>query len=252
MSDIPVFPLHTVLFPGSSLRLRIFEERYQEMLRFCLETDQPFGVVLIRQGLEVGTDLVRTYSIGCTARIDESVPLGHGWSIIKVTGEERFRILDVPNQASFPTAQVEMRPLENLRLLDILKETRDLIPWVTRYITLAAARQGKTVPKSLIQFPENPLTFLYQAADLLQIPLFEKQVLLEARTAAALATEVLRIYRRELSIDRDLSLSWLKGGEWLAREEEKVHPAPYQWFNQKYRIASRRKEDLSSSAASLN
>jgi Lon protease-like protein len=252
MSDIPVFPLHTVLFPGSSLRLRIFEERYQEMLRFCLESDQPFGVILIRQGLEVSTDLVRTYSIGCTARIDESVPLGHGWSIIKVTGEERFRILNVPEPANFPTAQVEMRPLENLRLMEILQETRELMPWVTRYITLAAARQGKTVPKSLIHFPENPLTFLYQAADLLQIPLFEKQVLLEARTAAALASEVLRIYRRELSIDRDLSLSWLKGGEWLTREDTKVRPAPYQWFNQKYRITGRRKEDLNSSAASLN
>ncbi|MHC1781267.1 MAG: LON peptidase substrate-binding domain-containing protein [Anaerolineaceae bacterium] len=252
MSDIPVFPLNTVLFPGSSLRLRIFEERYQEMLRFCLESDQPFGVVLIRQGLEVGTDLVRTYSIGCTARIEESVPLGHGWSIIKVTGEERFHILDVPDAASFPTAQVEMRPLENLRLMEILDETKELMPWVTRYITLAAARQGKAVPKSLIHFPENPLTFLYQAADLLQIPLFEKQVLLETRTAAALASEVLRIYRRELSIDRDLSLSWLKGEEWLTREDIKVRPAPYQWFNQKYRIAGRRKEDLNSSAANLN
>jgi Lon protease-like protein len=252
MSDIPVFPLHTVLFPGSSLRLRIFEERYQEMLRFCLEADQPFGVVLIRQGLEVGSDLVRTYSIGCTARIDESVPLGHGWSVIRVTGEDRFRILDVPETESFPTALVEIRPLENLRLMEILQQTRELVPWVTRYITLAAARQGKTVPKNMIHFPENPLTFLYQAADLLQIPLFEKQVLLETRTAADLASEVLRIFRRELSIDHDLSLSWLKGEEWLERDDKKMRPSPYQWFNQKYRIAARRKEDFNSSAATLN
>lgn len=252
MSDIPVFPLHTVLFPGSSLRLRIFEERYQQMLRFCLESNQPFGVILIRQGLEVGSDLVRTYSVGCTARIDESVPLGHGWSVIRVTGEDRFCILDVPETVSFPTARVEIRPLENMRLLEILRQTRELVPWITRYITLAAARQGKSVPKNLIHFPENPLTFLYQAADLLQIPLFEKQVLLETRTAADLASEVLRIYRRELSIDRDLSLSWLKGEEWLGREGKKFRPAPYQWFNQKYRITARRKEDLNSGDFALN
>jgi Lon protease-like protein len=252
MSELPVFPLHTVLFPGSSLRLRIFEERYQEMLRFCLEADQPFGVVLIRQGLEAGTDLVRTYSVGCTARIEESVSLGHGWSIIKVTGQDRFRILSVPDTNAFPTAHVEMRPLENLRLLELLPLAKKLTPWVSRYIALAAARQGKKVPRESIHFPEDPLAFFYQAADLLQIPLFEKQSLLETLTSGNLAVEILRLYRRELSIDRDLSLSWLKGEEWLNREENKVRPAPYQWFNQKYRFTGRRKEDVNIDPGHLN
>jgi Lon protease-like protein len=243
MKEIPVFPLQTVLFPGSTLRLRIFEERYQQMLRFCLETDQPFGVVLIRQGLEVGQDMVRTFSVGCTARIDESVPLGHGWSLIRVTGVERFRIQAIPDPVPFPTARVKMQPLEIPRLMETMRETKKLITWVSRYIHLAAARQGKSVPKSMIHFPENPLTFIYQAADLLQIPPFEKQALLEVNHAKGLLSEVLRLYRRELSVDRDLSFSWVNQQDLFTGLDKSTRPFPYQWFGEKYRLTSRRREE---------
>ena len=46
--ELPLFPLGTVLFPGATLPLRIFENRYKEMLRHCLDNDRRFGVVLIR------------------------------------------------------------------------------------------------------------------------------------------------------------------------------------------------------------
>ena len=52
--EIPLFPLHTVLCPGIVLPLHVFEERYRALTRHCLETRAPFGVVLIRQGNEVG------------------------------------------------------------------------------------------------------------------------------------------------------------------------------------------------------
>ena len=45
--DIPLFPLHTVLFPGGLLPLRVFEARYLDMVRYCLRQDLPFGVCLI-------------------------------------------------------------------------------------------------------------------------------------------------------------------------------------------------------------
>ena len=52
--EIPLFPLHTVLCPGIVLPLHVFEERYRALTRHCLATRAPFGVVLIRQGNEVG------------------------------------------------------------------------------------------------------------------------------------------------------------------------------------------------------
>ncbi len=52
--EIPLFPLHTVLCPGIVLPLHVFEDRYRALTRHCLETGEPFGVVLIREGREVG------------------------------------------------------------------------------------------------------------------------------------------------------------------------------------------------------
>ena len=51
---LPLFPLNTVLFPGMMMPLNIFEPRYLEMIDYCMEKNSPFGVVLIRDGNEVG------------------------------------------------------------------------------------------------------------------------------------------------------------------------------------------------------
>ena len=64
---VPLFPLNTVLFPGGPLPLRIFETRYLEMVRDCVKNDEPFGVLLIRDGQEAGQ--ATTYDIGTLARI---------------------------------------------------------------------------------------------------------------------------------------------------------------------------------------
>src|SRR5579885_2178471 len=52
--DLPLFPLSTLLVPSMSLPLHIFEPRYRQMIAACLRADQRFGVVLIREGQEVG------------------------------------------------------------------------------------------------------------------------------------------------------------------------------------------------------
>src|SRR5947209_12796334 len=50
---LPLFPLHTVLFPGGILPLRIFEQRYITMVKACLAQESTFGVCLITKGDEV-------------------------------------------------------------------------------------------------------------------------------------------------------------------------------------------------------
>jgi len=98
MTDLPLFPLNTVLFPGGRLPLRIFEQRYLEMAKACLRDHAPFGVCLIREGREVGTPAIPA-DVGTLARIAawDMPQLG----VLQVTalGEQRFRILERRVQA---------------------------------------------------------------------------------------------------------------------------------------------------------
>ncbi len=92
MSQIPLFPLNTVLFPGGPLPLRIFEPRYLDMVRHCMRAGSAFGVVLIRAGGEVGT-VARTADVGTSARIVDFASLPDGLLGISCLGERRFRVL---------------------------------------------------------------------------------------------------------------------------------------------------------------
>ena len=97
-----MFPLGTVLLPGSHLALHVFEPRYRELVRVCLEGTPEFGVALIERGAEVGGGGAR-FGVGCVARIVEAVPfaparvldLGIG------TGETSRRLLE-----AYPDAQI--------------------------------------------------------------------------------------------------------------------------------------------------
>ena len=100
MSQLPLFPLNVVLCPQEPLALHIFEPRYREMVSYCLETKEPFGIVL-QEEAEMAV-------VGCTARIDrvlnryEDVRLD-----ILVVGEYRFRLQQVYQERAYLTADVE-------------------------------------------------------------------------------------------------------------------------------------------------
>ena len=85
---LALFPLSTVLFPGGKLPLRIFETRYIDMVRACLRSDAPFGVVLIKTGSETGS--ARFFDVGTTARIVDWEVDDDGLLGISVRGESRF------------------------------------------------------------------------------------------------------------------------------------------------------------------
>jgi Lon protease-like protein len=90
--SVPLFPLQTVLFPGSLLPLRIFEARYMDMAKECLKASSPFGVCLIREGGEVGHPAVPE-PVGCLARIAECDMEELGILKVRAEGLERFRLL---------------------------------------------------------------------------------------------------------------------------------------------------------------
>lgn len=89
--ELSLFPLNTVLFPGSILPLKVFEPRYVELVSDCMRAEKPFGINLIRTGQETGTP-ADPEPVGCLASIS-------GWDMpelgilqIQVTGGQRFYV----------------------------------------------------------------------------------------------------------------------------------------------------------------
>jgi hypothetical protein len=97
---LPLFPLRTVLFPGALLGLRVFEARYLDLVSECLRRQTPFGVVCLKQGVEVGdlSGAVRLEDVGVLARLDEVDAEEAGILRVRCTGLARFRIKAAPVQ----------------------------------------------------------------------------------------------------------------------------------------------------------
>ena len=95
--QVPIFPLNTVLFPDGPLPLRVFEPRYLDMVSRCLKTDTPFGVLLIRDGNEVG--MATTYDTGTLARIFDWYQGSDGILGVTAIGEQRFRMIACQRQS---------------------------------------------------------------------------------------------------------------------------------------------------------
>ncbi|WP_397475365.1 LON peptidase substrate-binding domain-containing protein [Pusillimonas sp.] len=72
MEEIPLFPLGRALFPNGVLHLRIFEVRYLDMIRRCIEKGSEFGVVGLLEGREVRSPdgVEKLSNAGTMARID--------------------------------------------------------------------------------------------------------------------------------------------------------------------------------------
>jgi Lon protease-like protein len=92
VTEIPIFPLRSVLCPGVALPLHIFEERYRLMIARCLERDEPFGVVLLREGREVGPLRGQVAAVGTTAVIRQAGSYPDGRLDILTVGQQRFRL----------------------------------------------------------------------------------------------------------------------------------------------------------------
>jgi Lon protease-like protein len=126
---VPLFPLNTVLFPGSLLPLKIFEQRYLDMAAACMKAQTPFGICLIEKGSEVGAGAV-PHPVGTLASIANWEMEQLGILMITAQGGRRFRILDSqPGAGGLLEATVELLaetaptplPPERERLLPLLR-----------------------------------------------------------------------------------------------------------------------------------
>lgn len=108
---LPLFPLGSLVFPDGPLPLRIFEPRYVNLVKRCMQTDSGFGVVLLFRGNEAGTAEATTAGIGTEVRIIDFDRLPDGLLGITCRGQQRFRILRAWREADgLNMAEVEDLP----------------------------------------------------------------------------------------------------------------------------------------------
>ncbi len=102
---LPLFPLGVVLLPGEPVPLHIFEPKYKEMVRECIDADRPFGIVYASEE--------NVASVGCTARIERvAARYSDGRLDIIAVGETRFRVEEIHRDRSYLTA--DATPVDDL------------------------------------------------------------------------------------------------------------------------------------------
>ena len=171
-SEIPLFPLDTVLFPGGDLPLQIFEPRYLDMVRECTRTESSFGVCLI---LDKGPDGSASHaSIGTAARICDWYTQENGLLGIICKGTQRFRVSSTAcRDNGLLVGQVEW--LKTEAAVNLALEYSVLSTIVARYMEQAMDQFPDFVPAQL----ENAVFIGYRLAELLPLSNEEKLALLE-------------------------------------------------------------------------
>ncbi|NDJ75348.1 MAG: peptidase S16 [Chloroflexi bacterium] len=199
MFELPLFPLNTVLFPGMPINLHIFEPRYRQMVNQCLETQQPFGVVLIEDGQEALGPLAKPHPVGCTAQITQVDRRPDGRMNILAIGVERFQIHQLDYEQPYLVGTVELLPL-GIDDPQLLEQAGDrLRPWVERYLAVLS-QVAENVDFDPSRLPIDPVALANLAAAVVQIPADQKQTLLATPQAAEFLTVMRTVYRREVAL----------------------------------------------------
>ena len=161
------------------LRLHIFEERYKDMIGECLEQDVPFGVVLIKEGLEVGAP-ADPERIGTSTRILRSEILDQGRMNIVTKGERRFEIEEIIQRVPHVVGRVRfLVELEGEGCAELIPQIND--EYVNLVKNLTALTGGYT---SRVEIPEDPIELSYAIAGNLNLEPHLRQSLLVTETAA--------------------------------------------------------------------
>lgn len=195
MATVPLFPLNTVLFPGMQLKLHIFEERYKIMINRCIEAEEPFGVVLIKDGIEALGPAATPHSVGCTAEINEVQHLPLGRMNIIATGKRRFRIKALSRSSPYLVGDVEFfKPVEDQPDL-ILRYSKLLRPLVIRYLEILSSSKNAKFNRD--QIPRHPRAVAQLASILLHTGDPHKQELLSMESLSSLLLTLVEVYRLE-------------------------------------------------------
>lgn len=194
--ELALFPLTTVLLPGMSLPLHIFEARYRQLIADLLkqpETERIFGVVAIKAGWEVGTkNLPILHSIGTLAKIRKIKHLPDGKFDISTVGTDRFKILDVSQKlAPYLKARVEiLAPVSSVENLSAVTRAQQAY---VNYLTVI----GESNASIYAQLPNEASALANLLIATLTGNVIEQQRLLEMNSAEEKLQSLITIFNRE-------------------------------------------------------
>jgi Lon protease-like protein len=166
---IPLFPLNVVLFPGADLPLHIFEPRYRQMVRQCLENKLEFGMLLaIPKGV---------VHVGCSAKIVEVVKrYADGRMDILTVGRAPFRVIKLFDKN--PLLEGDVDYLEDGETPSNSRVRRELVELYEACHTLIFGDFPKNAEE------DTPKNLSYVVAGTLPMDLLWKQQILELRCEA--------------------------------------------------------------------
>jgi Lon protease-like protein len=192
--EIPLFPLDTVLFPGMTLPLHIFEERYRLMVNACMGGNRQFGVLLAKPA-QASSSETAVYPVGTAALITHVDALEDGDLDIQTAGTERFRVLSVLHTEPYAVGRIEAFPLEQVRSPAVMPYVQKAGELFVRYLRLVAEVLGTVI--RVEEAPRDASTLAYLIGIALQVSMEEKQDLLSVVTLPALLARETQILSRE-------------------------------------------------------
>ncbi len=180
---LPVFALNTICFPGHSIPIRVFEDRYHSLLQDCEAADRSFVVSLISRGSEVG-DMATPFRVGTLVEYSELRDSG-GEYFIQPRGRHRV-FLENFDRESKPYLLAECRSYNDEG--DAVAEPGDISALEEKISALASDTeqlQASDVQRILIEMKETLSAENYSLflCGCLQIPTMNLQHLLESRSA---------------------------------------------------------------------
>jgi Lon protease-like protein len=187
--QIPLFPLNTVLFPGGPLPLRIFETRYLDMISRSLREELPFGVLLIRDGVEAGGP-ASTFDVGTLAKVTDWYQGSDGLLGITAIGTERFRLLSAERQDDGLNVG-EVAPVPAPPSMPLARKYANLAQMLDTVLN----DLGRLY-EDLERNPDDAVWVAWRFAEILPIDLEEKQAILESDDIASTMAMIERVLRR--------------------------------------------------------
>ena len=182
------------------IRLQVFEDRYLEMVQTCLNQNAPFGVVLIKEGVEALGPLPIPHEIGCLTTIQRLNPQDGGHINLVGHGTDRIEIHEVLRDGPYLRALIQRRPLLGDEDQATIQLAERLQPLLARYLVeLATLKDREVDPPDL---PSHPQRLAYLTCSLLQIPARDKQLLLTIEDAAQLLIRLMQMLRFEIPLLR--------------------------------------------------